>query len=146
MKVVVQRSLKSSVKVDGNIVGNIEHGLVLFVGFKVGDTIKEIDYMVRKIVNLRIFDDDNHIMNKSILDIKGSVLSISPFTLYANTKKGCRPSYIEALKSDEARDLYNLFNKKLSEFVNVETGIFQADMLVNIKNDGPVTIILESGD
>lgn len=146
MKVVVQRSLKSSVKVDGNIVGNIEQGLVLFVGFKVGDTIKEIDYMVRKIVNLRIFDDDNHIMNKSILDIKGSVLSISQFTLYANTKKGCRPSYIEVLKSDEAIDLYNLFNKKLSEFVNVETGIFQADMLVNIKNDGPVTIILESGD
>lgn len=146
MKVIVQRSLDSSVKVDGKIVGKIDQGLVLLVGFKIGDTVKDIDYMVRKIVNLRIFDDDNHIMNKSIIDIKGSILSISQFTLYANTKKGCRPSYIEALKSAEARELYDLFNKKLSEFVNVEAGIFQADMLVNIKNDGPVTIILESGD
>lgn len=146
MKVIVQRSLDSSVKVDGKIVGKIDQGLVLLVGFKIGDTVKDIDYMVRKIVNLRIFDDDNHIMNKSIIDIKGSILSISQFTLYANTKKGCRPSYIEALKSDEARELYDLFNKKLSEFVNVEAGIFQTDMLVNIKNNGPVTIILESGD
>lgn len=146
MKVIVQRSLDSSVKVDGKVVGKIDQGLVLLVGFKIGDTIKEIDYMVRKIVNLRIFDDDNHIMNRSIIDIKGSVLSISQFTLYANTKKGCRPSYINALKSDEARELYDLFNKKLSEFLHVETGVFQADMLVNIKNDGPVTIILESGD
>ncbi|MBE6151859.1 MAG: D-tyrosyl-tRNA(Tyr) deacylase [Firmicutes bacterium] len=145
MKVVVQRSLASQVLVDNKIVGSIDNGLVLLVGFTQGDTDNDIDYLVKKIVNLRIFDDENGIMNKSILDVGGSILSISQFTLYANTVKGNRPSYIEALPSKEAEPLYNLFNEKLlANNIKVETGIFGADMLVNINNNGPVTIILES--
>lgn len=144
MKLIVQRSLESSVNVNNKKVGKIDRGLVLLVGFTNGDSIKEIDYLVKKVINLRIFDDSNGIMNKSILDIGGSILSISQFTLYADTSKGNRPSYINAMKGEEALELYNLFNKKLSEYVRVETGIFGSDMKVNIMNDGPVTIILES--
>lgn len=144
MRVVVQRSLKSSVSVDNKIVGNINNGLVLLVGFTYGDTEKDIDFIIKKVINLRIFDDENHIMNKSILDINGQILSISQFTLYADTKKGNRPGYSNALNSIEAEKMYKLFNEKLSAFVKVEEGIFGADMLVDISNDGPVTIILES--
>lgn len=145
MKVVVQRSLNSNVKVNGNIVGSIDSGLVLLVGFTNGDSEKEIDYLAKKVVNLRIFDDENGVMNKSLLDVGGSILSISQFTLYANTVKGNRPSYVEALTSSEAEPLYNLFNEKLREYnIKVETGVFGAEMLVNINNDGPITIVLES--
>lgn len=145
MRVIVQRSTKSSVLVDNKIVGNIDFGLVLLVGFTEGDTERDIDYLVKKIINLRIFDDENGIMNKSLLDVNGSVLSISQFTLYANTKKGNRPSYVEALSGKYAEPLYNLFNQKLRDNnIKVETGIFGADMHVNISNNGPVTIILES--
>lgn len=144
MKVVVQRSNYSSVEVENKIVGSIEKGLVILVGFTINDNIKDIEYLVDKIVNLRIFDDENGIMNKSILDINGSILSISQFTLYADTLKGRRPSYVNALKSSEALPLYNLFNEKLREKVKVETGIFGSDMKVSITNDGPVTIIMES--
>ena len=143
MRVLVQRSLNSSVSVDSKVVGSIENGLVLFVGFTYGDSLNEINYLVKKIVNLRIFDDENGVMNKSILDVHGSALSISQFTLYADSKKGNRPSYMKALKSDEALKLYDLFNKKLSEYVDVGTGKFGADMIVNINNSGPVTILLE---
>lgn len=144
MKVVVQRALNASVKINDKINGSINHGLVLLVGFTNGDTTSDIDYMVNKIVNLRIFDDEFGVMNKSILDVGGSILSISQFTLYADTKKGRRPSYADALKGEEATILYDLFNQKLSEFVIVETGIFGADMKVTLTNDGPVTIIMES--
>ena len=126
--------------------GSIDEGLVILVGFTDGDKEENIDYIVKKIVNLRIFDDENHIMNKSILDVGGSILSISQFTLYADTKKGNRPSYIKAMKGDLATNLYDLFNEKLRKYVSVETGVFGADMCVSIKNDGPVTIIIESGD
>ena len=146
MKVVVQRSKESSVSIDNKIVGKIEKGLVILVGFTDSDTIKDIDYIVRKIVNLRIFDDENGVMNKSILDTGGSILSISQFTLYADTKKGNRPSYFKAMNGEEASRLYDIFNKKLREHVKVETGVFGSDMLVSINNDGPVTIIIESGD
>lgn len=146
MRVVVQRSKESSVSIDNKIVGSIDKGLVVLVGFTDNDKEENIDYIVKKIVNLRIFDDENHIMNKSILDISGSILSISQFTLYADTKKGNRPSYIKAMKSSEATKLYDLFNEKLRKYVKVETGVFGADMCVSIKNDGPVTIIIESGD
>lgn len=146
MRVVVQRSKESSVSIDNKIVGSIDKGLVVLVGFTDGDKEENIDYIVKKIVNLRIFDDENHIMNKSILDVGGSILSISQFTLYADTKKGNRPSYIKAMKSSEATKLYDLFNEKLRKYVKVETGVFGADMCVSIKNDGPVTIIIESGD
>lgn len=143
MRVLVQRSLNSSVSVGSNVVGSIDNGLVLFVGFTYGDSLNEIDYLVKKVLNLRIFDDENGVMNKSLLDVGGSVLSISQFTLYADSKKGNRPSYMNALKSEEALKLYDLFNKKLSEYVDVRTGKFGADMIVNINNSGPVTILLE---
>ena len=143
MRVVVQRSLESSVTVDSKIVGEINSGLVLLVGFTPGDTEKEIDYMVKKVLNLRIFDDENGVMNKSVLDVGGEILSISQFTLYGNAEKGKRPSYIVAMKGEEATILYDLFNKKLREHIKVETGIFGADMLVKINNNGPVTILLE---
>lgn len=146
MKVVVQRSKKSSVSINNKIVGKIDKGLVILVGFTDGDSLKDIDYIVKKIVNLRIFDDDNGVMNKSIKDVSGSILSISQFTLYAETKKGNRPSYIKAMNGNDATKLYDIFNDKLREYINVETGEFGADMMVSISNDGPVTIIIESGD
>lgn len=145
MRVILQRSLASSVSVDSKVVGKINHGLVILVGFTKNDSEKEIDYLVNKVINLRIFDDEDGVMNRSLLDVRGSVLSISQFTLYANTKKGGRrPSYIDALNGDKAASLYDLWNQKLRECgINVETGIFGADMMVSIENDGPVTILLE---
>ena len=144
MKVVVQRSNEASVKVKDTIVGKIEKGLVVLVGFTYGDTIKEIKYLANKIVNLRIFDDENGIMNKSIKDGGGSILSVSQFTLYADTNKGNRPSYVNALKENEARILYDIFNEELKSLgINVETGIFREDMIVSITNIGPTTIIIE---
>lgn len=143
MRVVVQRSLESSVLVNNEEVGKINKGLVLLVGFHVNDSLDKINYMIKKILKLRIFDDDNGVMNKSIIDIKGEILSISQFTLYADTTNGNRPSYINAMKSKEAKKLYNIFNNKLRESIKVETGIFGSDMKLNITNDGPVTIILE---
>ena len=144
MRVLVQRSLNSKVTVSGKVTGQIDKGLVLLVGFTEGDSEKEIDYLVNKTLNLRIFDDENGVMNKSLLDVGGSILSISQFTLYAETNKGKRPSYVKALGSEEASKLYDLFNEKLREHVRVEKGIFGADMLVSIQNDGPITILLES--
>ena len=144
MKVLVQRVLSSSVEVDNKIVGQINKGLMLLVGFTDSDTDKEIDYMVDKIINLRIFDDENGVMNKSLIDVNGSILSISQFTLYAETRKGRRPSYIKALNGDKAILLYDKFNNKLKEEnIKVETGIFGADMKVSLINDGPITIMLE---
>lgn len=144
MKLVVQRSKQASVEVDKKVVGSIDNGLVILVGFTPGDTVEDIDYLIDKVVHLRIFDDQDGVMNCSLLDIKGSVLSISQFTLYADTKKGRRPSYVHAMKGEEAVSLYQLWNQKLASFVPVETGIFGAEMKVNLINDGPVTIILES--
>lgn len=144
MRVLVQRSKFSSVSIDGRVNGQIDFGLTLLVGFTHTDDEKVIDYMVDKVINLRIFDDENGVMNKSVLDVSGNILSISQFTLYADASKGRRPSYIKALNGEEATILYNLFNKKLKEKnLDVQTGIFGADMLVNIQNDGPVTILLE---
>lgn len=144
MRVVVQRSLNSLVEVNSKVTGKIDKGLVLLVGFTNNDSEENILKMVPKILNLRIFNDENGVMNKSILDVKGSILSISQFTLYADTKKGNRPSYIKALKSEDASILYDRFNEELKKYINVETGIFGADMKVNIINDGPVTILLEN--
>lgn len=148
MRVLVQRSLDSSVLVDDKIVGRIDNGLVLFVGFTHGDSKKEIDYMVDKVINLRIFDDENGVMNKSLMDVHGSILSISQFTLYGNAKKGRRPSYVDALGGEDASKLYDEFNNELLKHnIKVETGIFGADMAVNITNDGPVTLLLtKDGD
>ena len=148
MRVLVQRSLDSSVLVDDKIVGRIDNGLVLFVGFTHGDSKKEIDYMVDKVINLRIFDDESGVMNKSLMDVHGSILSISQFTLYGNAKKGRRPSYVDALGGEDASKLYDEFNNELLKHnIKVETGIFGADMVVNITNDGPVTLLLtKDGD
>lgn len=144
MKVLVQRSKQSSVKVDNKLVNSIEHGLVLLVGFTEGDTIKDIEKLAKKVVNLRIFDDEAGVMNKSILDVGGEILSISQFTLYANTAKGNRPSYIEALNGEEASKLYERFNEELNKYIMTKPGIFGADMEILITNDGPITIMLES--
>ncbi len=143
MRVLVQRSGKSSVSVSSKVVGKIDSGLVLFVGFTEGDDISNINYLVKKVLNLRIFPDENGVMNKSILDYGGSILSISQFTLYADTKKGNRPSYINALSGEYSSKLYDEFNKVLSGSIHVETGIFGADMEVDITNIGPTTIMLE---
>ena len=144
MRVVVQRVKKSSVSVNKKVVGKIDNGLMILVGFTYNDNIKDLEYMIKKVLNLRIFDDENGVMNKSILEVGGSILSISQFTLYADTKKGNRPSYIKALKSDEATILYNKFNELLNQKIKVETGIFGAEMEVSLINDGPITIILDS--
>ncbi len=146
MKVVVQRVNNASCEVNGKITGKIEKGLMLLVGFTDGDNHDTILKMVQKIVNLRIFDDENGIMNKSVIDTNGSILSISQFTLYANPYNGNRPSYVAALNGNEATKLYDAFNEKLSEFVHVETGVFGADMLVSIENDGPITIVIDSNE
>lgn len=143
MRVLVQRSGESSVVVDNKDIGHIKSGLVLFVGFTEGDTIDSIKYLVNKVINLRIFPDENDVMNKSILDYGGDILSISQFTLYADTKKGHRPSYIKALGGEDAIKLYDMFNEELSKHIHVETGEFGADMTVNITNIGPTTIMLE---
>ena len=144
MKVLVQRVNLAEVKVNDKVVGSINKGLLLFVGFTNGDTSKEIDYMVNKVINLRIFDDENGVMNKSVLDTNGSILSVSQFTLYADSSKGNRPSYINAMPGEQSIKLYEEFNTKLKEKnIHIETGIFGADMKVSLLNDGPITIMLE---
>lgn len=145
MKVVVQRCKRAKVSVNNQVVGAINEGVMLLVGFTQNDSLKEIKYLADKVINLRIFDDENGVMNKSILDVGGSILSVSQFTLYADTKKGNRPSYVKALDSINAVKLYKIFNERLSKYVKVETGKFGAEMKVNITNDGPITILLEKG-
>lgn len=144
MRVLVQRCDRACVKVDDKIVGQIGMGVMILVGITHDDDSKKIDYLVDKLINLRIFDDENGVMNKSLLDVSGSILSISQFTLYADTKKGRRPSYVDAMSGDKAKALYDEFNEKLRNTgVKVETGIFGADMKVDFINDGPITIMLE---
>lgn len=146
MKVVLQRSKYSKVTIDNKINGKINHGYVALVSFTDGDNEEIIDKMIQKIIYLRVFEDENEKMNLSILDTKGSILSISQFTLYANCKEGRRPSFANAMNPTEAKKLYEIFNKKLSEYLEVQTGIFGSDMKVEIYNDGPVTIILDSDE
>ena len=144
MRVVVQKVLSSSVSIDGEIYNSIDKGLMVLVGFTQGDDSNDIDYIVRKVVNLRIFEDENDVMNKSVLDINGSILSISQFTLYGDARKGNRPSYINALNGELSTKLYDEFNEKLNALVPTKTGIFGADMKVSLVNDGPTTIIIDS--
>lgn len=143
MKIVAQRVKEASVQVDGKVVGKIDNGLMLLVSFTDGDCELQIDYMVKKVLGLRVFDDENGVMNKNVLDANGKILSISQFTLYGDCSKGNRPSYIKALNGEKASILYDLFNEKLRKFITVETGIFGSEMLVSLVNDGPVTIIIE---
>lgn len=144
MKVVIQRVKKASVSVDDKLINEIENGFMLLVSFTQGDTLENVTKMAKKIANIRIFDDENGVMNKSILDVSGTILSISQFTLYADTKKGNRPSYINALRGDEAIKLYEAFNKEMNSYVKTLPGIFGADMQVSLINNGPVTILLEN--
>ena len=144
MRVLVQRCDKALVKVNDNVVGSINKGLMILVGFTEGDNFDTIKYMADKVVNLRVFDDENGIMNKSLLDKSFSILSVSQFTLYGDASKGRRPSYINALNGSLAKPLYDKFNEELRKYgIKVETGIFGADMKVELINDGPVTIMLE---
>lgn len=143
MRIVVQRSLQASCEVEGKITGKIDNGLVLLVGFTEGDTKEIIDHMVKKVLNLRIFDDENGVMNKSIDKENAAILSISQFTLYGDATKGNRPSYIRALSGEKAIKLYEYFNEELAKSIHVETGIFGAEMKISLVNDGPITILLE---
>ena len=145
MRIVVQRSKKASVTVNEKVIGEIEKGLVLLVGVTHDDTIDDANYLADKIVNLRIFEDENGKMNLSLLDVGGSILSISQFTLYGDCRKGRRPNFMAAAKPEQALNLYQYFNRVLSEKnVVVETGEFGAEMDVALINDGPVTLILDS--
>ncbi|MER2262647.1 MAG: D-aminoacyl-tRNA deacylase [Psychrobacillus sp.] len=145
MKVVLQRCKNAKVTVDEVITGQIDHGYMLLVGITTTDTEKEVDYLVEKIVGLRLFEDENGKMNHSIKETNGSILSVSQFTLYADTKRGRRPSFIEAARPEQAKPLWELFNNKLmAKGIQVETGIFGAMMDVTFTNDGPVTIMLEA--
>lgn len=147
MRAVIQRAKNASVTVDQEVIGQIDHGFVILLGVTHEDTEKDIDTLVNKIIHLRIFEDEEGKMNRSLLDTKGSILSISQFTLYADTRKGRRPSFVKAAKPDYADELYQLFNRKLKEAgVHVETGKFGAMMDVQLTNVGPVTIILETKD
>jgi len=146
MKAVIQRVTKASVTVDGKIISSINSGILLLLGITNDDTMSDIDWLSKKIIHLRIFDDENNIMNKSVLDIDGDLIVISQFTLLANTKKGNRPSYIKAAKREVAIPLYEQFIPKIEKELGkkVGTGIFGADMKIELLNDGPVTIILDS--
>ena len=144
MKVVVQKVLNASVVVNKEEVGKINSGLLIFVGFTHNDNISNIKYIVNKIVNLRIFEDNNNVMNLSAKELNKELLVVSQFTLYADTSKGNRPSYINSLKHEEASVLYDLFVEELKKSnLKVETGIFISDMKVNLINDVPTTIIIE---
>ena len=143
MKVVVQRVKNALVRVDGKLINKIAQGYLLYVGFTSDDDITIVEKMVKKIVNLRIFADNEDKMNKSILDIKGSILSISQFTLYADVKKGNRPSFVDAMDKDEALELYNVFNNKLNELVPTYSGVYGANMQIESINDGPITILID---
>ena len=144
MRVLVQRCDKALVRVNDNVVGSIDKGLMILVGFTEGDNFDTIKYMADKVVNLRVFDDENGIMNKSLLDKSYSILSVRQFTLYGDASKGRRPSYINALNGSLAKPLYDKFNEELRKYgIKVETGIFGGDMKVELINDGPVTIMLE---
>lgn len=147
MRIIIQRCLDASVSVDNRIIGKIDKGLTILVGFTEGDNQDVINKMINKVINLRIFDDEHGVMNKSLIDVNQSILSISQFTLYASTKKGRRPSYDKALNSLDAIKLYDIWNENLrKENIKVETGEFGADMKVSLINDGPVTIFIDSDE
>ena len=144
MKIIVQRVKQAQVSIDGQVYSQIKQGLVLLVGVAPEDQPVDLDYGVRKLVNMRIFSDAEGKMNLSVKDIKGEILSISQFTLFADTKKGNRPAFTGAAKPDMAEAFYQDLNRKLAKEIPVETGVFGADMQVELINDGPVTIILDT--
>ena len=148
MRVVVQRVSESNVKVSGNVIGKINHGLMVLVSFVDDDTNIDLEWMSKKIINLRIFNDEEGKMNKSLLDVNGDILLISQFTLHGSTKKGNRPSFIKAAKPDYANEMYQKFIELLEKHLgkSIQTGEFGGDMKVGLVNDGPTTIIIDSRD
>lgn len=145
MRTILQRVSSASVVIDGKCVGQIDQGYLVLVGFTHDDTESDIDYMVEKVKNLRVFSDDDGNMNRSLLDVHGKILSVSQFTLYADARKGRRPSFVNAMHPEQATKMYDLWNEKLRQAgIEVQTGVFGADMKVTLTNDGPVTICLES--
>ena len=148
MRAVIQRITSARVVIEGKTIGEVGKGLLVFLGIKSGDDETAVSYLVDKIINLRIFEDEQGLMNKSILDIEGHILLISQFTLFAQTKKGNRPSFIRAAKPNTAKPLYEEMAKLLSHLISkdVQLGIFGADMKIDLLNDGPVTIIMDTKD
>ena len=148
MRVLLQTVNKAQVDILGKTVGSISKGYLLLVGFTDGDDQEIVNKMVDKIIKLRVFADDNRQINLSIYDVNGDILSVSQFTLYADTKKGRRPSFVEAMRPHEAEELYNFFNSELEHQFGkgISTGVFGADMIVSSDNDGPFTIMLDSKD
>lgn len=145
MRAVVQRVLEANVKVDGKIVGEINKGLLVFLGVGKEDTEEDLEYLVNKVLGLRIFEDENEKMNLSLMDIKGELLVVSQFTLYGDVRKGKRPSFTESAPPDIAEEIYLKFIDKCKDMgIKTEKGLFGADMKVSLINDGPVTILLDS--
>ena len=144
MKIVIQRVKRASVSIDNELYNQIQQGLLLLVGVAPDDAQEDVAYAARKIANMRIFSDDEDKMNLSVKDVNGEILSISQFTLYADTKKGNRPAFIGAAQPDLASQLYDDFNELLGREIPVKTGVFAADMQVELINDGPVTIVLDT--
>ena len=144
MRAVVQRVKETTLKVDGNLISSIDFGLIVYLGIKKGDTKEKCEYLAGKVARLRGFEDENGKMNKSVLDVKGEIMSVSQFTLYGDVSHGNRPSFIEAEQPDIAKDLYDYFCTKLQENgVQVKKGVFGADMKISQLSDGPVTIIYD---
>ncbi|WP_231458998.1 MULTISPECIES: D-aminoacyl-tRNA deacylase [unclassified Pedobacter] len=146
MRAVLQRVTQANCVVDGNITGQIETGFLVLLGIEDADTIEDLDWLAQKIVNMRVFSDENDLMNKALANVNGSILLISQFTLFAATKKGNRPGFTRAAKPDIAIPLYEKMIEKLSALLGkkVETGIFGADMKISLLNDGPVTILIDT--
>lgn len=145
MRAVVQRVLNAKVEVDGNVIADIDQGLLILLGVKDSDDHKVYEYMLDKIINLRIFEDDEDKMNLSLIDIEGDLLIVPNFTLYGDCRKGRRPSYIAAAKPDNARSIFNDFmNLAKDKYHKTQQGQFQADMKVSLINDGPVTLLIDS--
>ena len=146
MRIVIQRVIESSVSINGKEIASIHDGLNVLLGIKKDDTEKDMDYLIEKILNLRIFDDSDGVMNQSVIDVRGEILLVSQFTLYGDSKRGRRPSYIRCGSIDEAKKKYNTFIEKMrkeSDLV-IKTGVFQETMTVSMVNDGPVTLLLDS--
>ena len=145
MKAVIQRVQNANLKVDGQLISKIEHGYVIFLGVKKGDTTVNADYFIKKIPTLRIFEDENGKINKSIIDVNGEILLVSQFTLYANTSHGNRPDFLDAEIPDKANELYSYVAQGLKEKgLSIKLGVFGADMKISQTNDGPFTVILEN--
>ena len=145
MRAIVQRVKSANVQIDGQLVAEIESGLLIFLGISIDDQQSDIDYLIRKVANLRIFRDDDLRMNKSLLDVGGQALVVSQFTLYGDCRKGRRPNFSQAAKPEKAHQLYQVFVDQLLQLgVDVKTGVFQATMEVELTNDGPITILLDS--